>query len=354
MKQIGILVLVIFSLGLSAQTVVRWHTSMGNYTAELREDLVPITAYNFRDLTRDNFYDGLIFHRVIDGFVIQDGDPTGTGYGGSDETIPLEIHPELRHDRAGTLGMARSTDPNSASSQYYISLDALPNLDDNYAVFGYVTDGIEVVQAIGDVDTNANDHPLEDVFIDSIRVLTPNVESFEPANRDQEIIEDQSILFSIYCSDYSVTYNWTYDDEPVTNDLFFLSYTFEQAGNHQIQCTVTGDTECDYVMTWNIQVTENTSVSANLPALLPNVSVHPNPFNPTTTFSITNNKENGDLEIFNVKGQRVKSFTISENSSTITWDGKDMNQNQLSSGIYFYRLRTPSQTGTLQKCLLMK
>jgi peptidyl-prolyl cis-trans isomerase B (cyclophilin B) len=94
-------------------------------------------------LVSSRFYDGLVFHRYVSGFVIQGGDPTGTGGGGSDKTIPLEV---TKHKHVkGALGMARTQDPNSASSQFYICLDDTPNLDGGYAVFGQVVDGMENV-----------------------------------------------------------------------------------------------------------------------------------------------------------------------------------------------------------------
>ncbi len=114
---------------------------------ELYEDKAPITSKNFIDLANSNFYDGLIFHRYEPGFVIQGGDPNGDGTGGSGKTIPLEIHPELRHVK-GAVAMARSNDPNSASSQFYITLEASHSLDDNYAVFGQVTEGTDVVEKL--------------------------------------------------------------------------------------------------------------------------------------------------------------------------------------------------------------
>lgn len=123
-------------------------TDKGDITVELNEDKAPVTAGNFIDLAKKGFYDGLNFHRVEPGFVIQGGCPQGTGMGGSGKNIPLEIHPDLRHDAAGTLAMARSQNPNSASSQFYITLAATPFLDDNYAVFGKVTDGLDVVKNI--------------------------------------------------------------------------------------------------------------------------------------------------------------------------------------------------------------
>ncbi len=128
-------------------------TNKGTIKFILHEDLAPITAANFIELAEKNFYDGLKFHRVESGFVIQGGCPYGTGTGGSGKNIKLEISPNLKHGEAGAVAMARSTDPNSASSQFYITLAPTPFLDGNYAVFGQVTEGIDAVRAIrvGDV-----------------------------------------------------------------------------------------------------------------------------------------------------------------------------------------------------------
>jgi peptidyl-prolyl cis-trans isomerase B (cyclophilin B) len=121
---------------------VYFETTQGNFTVELFAD-VPTTTQNFKDLVSSGFYNGLTFHRYVPGFVIQGGDPTGTGGGGSGKTIPLEI--TAHHHDAGALGMARSADPNSASSQFYICLDAAHNLDGGYTVFGRVTKGMDNV-----------------------------------------------------------------------------------------------------------------------------------------------------------------------------------------------------------------
>lgn len=122
-------------------------TEKGIIKFELYEKRAPITTANFIKLAESGFYEGLIFHRIVPGFVIQGGDPQGTGMGGSNETINLEIHPELRHTD-GAVAMARSNDRNSASSQFYITLGPQPNLDDDYAVFGQVIEGKDVVAQI--------------------------------------------------------------------------------------------------------------------------------------------------------------------------------------------------------------
>jgi cyclophilin family peptidyl-prolyl cis-trans isomerase len=129
----------------SANPRVKIETTQGTIIVELFSD-VPKSTKNFVELVEKAFYDGLTFHRYVPGFVIQGGDPQGTGMGGSDKTIPLEItkHKHLQ----GALGMARSQDPNSASSQFYICLADLPSLDGGYAVFGKVVEGMDNVMKL--------------------------------------------------------------------------------------------------------------------------------------------------------------------------------------------------------------
>lgn len=126
-------------------------TNKGIIKFELFEKEAPITTRNFIELAQSGFYNGLTFHRVEPGFVIQGGDPKGDGSGGSGKTIPLEIAPSLTHKK-GAVGMARSSDPNSASSQFYIVLADAKFLDGQYAVFGQVTEGQDVAEkiAVGD------------------------------------------------------------------------------------------------------------------------------------------------------------------------------------------------------------
>ena len=122
-------------------------TEKGTIKFELYEKEAPITAKNFIELAQTGFYDGLTFHRVEPGFVIQGGDPKGDGTGGAGKTIPLEINPALTHKK-GAVAMARSSDPNSASSQFYICLEDAQFLDKNYAIFGQVIQGQDVVEKI--------------------------------------------------------------------------------------------------------------------------------------------------------------------------------------------------------------
>lgn len=143
-------------------------TSMGTFKIELFADKAPNTVQNFIDLVQRGFYKDMIFHRVVAGFVIQTGDPTGTGRGGSEKTIKLEIHPDLKHDSAGIVGMARTPDPDSATSQFYITLAPTPQLDGKYAVFGKVIEGLDVVMAIGQVEVGPDDRPIVPVALRSI------------------------------------------------------------------------------------------------------------------------------------------------------------------------------------------
>lgn len=124
-------------------------TDKGKITAVLYEKEAPTTTKNFVDLVQSKFYDGLVFHRVEPGFVIQTGDPLGTGAGGSKKSIPLEVTPALKHDGPGVLGMARKGgDTHSATSQFYITMAATSSLDGQYAVFGRVVEGMNVVGKI--------------------------------------------------------------------------------------------------------------------------------------------------------------------------------------------------------------
>ena len=143
---------------------------------ELYPEIAPQSVYNFIDLANHNFYDGLIFHRVIPGFMIQGGCPDGTGMGGPGYCIKGEffyngVKNELKHKR-GVLSMARAQSPNSAGSQFFVMHADARHLDGQYAAFGKVTAGLGVVDAIAGVKTNANDRPLEDQVIASITVDT--------------------------------------------------------------------------------------------------------------------------------------------------------------------------------------
>ena len=142
---------------------------------ELYPESAPITVKNFEELVEQKFYDGLVFHRVIKDFMIQGGDPTGTGMGGSKKTIKGEfaangVQNNIKHKR-GVISMARSQNPDSASSQFFICHKDSPWLDGQYAAFGIVTEGIEVVDEIAGVRTDFRDKPLTPVTIKTIRKI---------------------------------------------------------------------------------------------------------------------------------------------------------------------------------------
>lgn len=146
----------------------------GVMKAELYPEIAPITVQNFIDLASKGFYNGLIFHRVIPGFMIQGGDPQGTGMGGPGYTIKGEFtangfRNDLRHTR-GVLSMARAMDPNSAGSQFFIMHEDSPHLDGQYAAFGKLIEGIEEVDKICSVKTDYQDRPLEPQQIDFMTV----------------------------------------------------------------------------------------------------------------------------------------------------------------------------------------
>ncbi len=141
---------------------------------ELYPEEAPITVENFLELVKNHFYDGLTFHRIISGFMIQGGDPLGTGFGGSDKRIKGEflangVNNRIKHVR-GVISMARSQNPNSASSQFFIMHADAPHLDGQYAAFGKVVEGIEVVDEIASVKTDYNDMPKTPQVIKSITI----------------------------------------------------------------------------------------------------------------------------------------------------------------------------------------
>ncbi|MGB9987373.1 peptidylprolyl isomerase [Salarchaeum japonicum] len=161
------------------------HTSEGDIEVELYDEKVPNTVENFVGLATgekawtdpetnekvegEPYYEDVPFHRVIDDFMIQTGDRTGTGRGGPGYEFDDEFHEDLNHDDAGILSMANSG-PNTNGSQFFITLDAQPHLDGRHAVFGKVTDGMDVVEDIGSVPTDRNDEPMKDIVLESVEV----------------------------------------------------------------------------------------------------------------------------------------------------------------------------------------
>ena len=161
------------------------HTTRGDIDIELYGERAPKTVDNFvglatgdqewtdpktdEDRTGEPLYDDVPFHRVIEEFMIQTGDPTGTGRGGPGYRFDDEFHEDLRHDEAGVVSMANAG-PNTNGSQFFITLAPTPHLDDRHAVFGKVTDGMDVVEAIGAVDTDGNDKPGDEILLESVTI----------------------------------------------------------------------------------------------------------------------------------------------------------------------------------------
>jgi cyclophilin family peptidyl-prolyl cis-trans isomerase len=149
---------------------VEFETNHGTFRAELFEERAPDTTSNFVSLIEKDFYNGVIFHRVIEGFMIQGGCPDGTGRGGPGYSIDDEFHPELGHDSEGILSMANAG-PDTGGSQFFVTLAATPWLDGRHAVFGRVVEGMDVVRKIGGVETGAGDRPKDDVTMTAVRLV---------------------------------------------------------------------------------------------------------------------------------------------------------------------------------------
>jgi peptidyl-prolyl cis-trans isomerase A (cyclophilin A) len=165
-------------------TYARFVTTEGNFTIRLFDEEAPRTVENFVGLAegtkqwsdpRTNqkvqrpYYDGTIFHRVIDGFMIQGGDPLGQGIGGPGYNFADEFHPKLRHNKDGILSMA-NRGPNTNGGQFFITLAATPHLDDRHSVFGEVVEGMDVVRKIGQTPTGDRDRPLKDIVIQKVTI----------------------------------------------------------------------------------------------------------------------------------------------------------------------------------------
>jgi peptidyl-prolyl cis-trans isomerase A (cyclophilin A) len=165
-------------------TYATFDTSEGTFKARLFDDKAPKTVANFVDLAEGSkewtdpksrqqvkrpFYDGLIFHRVIDGFMLQGGCPMGNGMGGPGYKFADEFGPGLKHDRPGLLSMANSG-PNTNGSQFFVTLVPTPWLDNKHAIFGEVVEGLDVVQKIGKTKTGPQDRPVKDVVINSLKI----------------------------------------------------------------------------------------------------------------------------------------------------------------------------------------
>ncbi|KAK8861551.1 peptidyl-prolyl cis-trans isomerase-like 1 [Kwoniella newhampshirensis] len=157
---------------MAAATYVTFDTSVGSFTVELYNAHAPKTTNNFSKLAERGYYNGVIFHRIIPGFMIQGGDPTGTGRGGTSvygDKFADEIHPELRFVGAGILAMANSG-PNTNGSQFFITCAPTPFLDGKHTIFGRVSSGMKTIQRLEAVRTDNNDRPVEEIKIHKARL----------------------------------------------------------------------------------------------------------------------------------------------------------------------------------------
>lgn len=149
---------------------IKIETTLGDIYGELYPKEAPKTVENFVRLAKQGFYNGIVFHRVIPGFMIQTGDPTGTGTGGPGYKFEDEFSARLRHDKAGAFSMANSG-PNTNGSQFFITTAETPWLDDHHSVFGWVTEGLDVVNQIANVPRDGRDKPVQTVSMQSVTVL---------------------------------------------------------------------------------------------------------------------------------------------------------------------------------------
>ncbi len=155
---------------MSENRKVKVTTNKGEFVIEMFEDKAPLTTKNFIELVEKGYYDGIVFHRVIEDFMIQGGDPTGTGMGGPGYKIKDEFGEGLRHDDEGILSMANAG-PNTGGSQFFITLAPTPWLDGKHAIFGKVVEGMPIIRTIGMCRTDFRDRPVEEVVMEKVEVL---------------------------------------------------------------------------------------------------------------------------------------------------------------------------------------
>lgn len=175
MKKLLLITMLLSPLANKAQTVVQFYTNYGDFQVEMYDTLMPITTGNFLGLVEDNFYDGVLFHRVIEGFVIQ---------GGYNTPVPPAIDDEFSDETSNvqyTMSMANAG-PNTGNSQFFINLVNNTYLDEGYPCFGETIEGFDIVLDIGSVPTNSQDAPIDDVIMDSVRVVDPSLFIFEIQN----------------------------------------------------------------------------------------------------------------------------------------------------------------------------
>ncbi len=349
-----ILLLILLAAGnLSALHFARWSTSMGSFTAELYDQWVPITANNFISLANSGFYNDLIFHRVVAGFVIQDGCPQGTGYGGPGYTIPDEFHPNLHHDQAGILAMAHSSAPNSAGSQYYLTLVPTPNLDGNYAIFGKVIQGLDTVLAIGQVPVDANDRPLTPVSIDTLRILDLAIMNVTPSDSTTVTVSvNEPQMFVVETvSSLTTQFDWYVDGAPAGGMDFILETTFTTPGTHSVACVIS-NADWTHTIGWEVWA-EGLTAEDEVPPMIQGLDISPHPLREGATLKLADGSSGHyQIGVYDLKGRLL--FEVPEplkQGSEWFWDGRDAQGKRLPAGVYVIRASSAEKSFS-RRCVL--
>jgi cyclophilin family peptidyl-prolyl cis-trans isomerase len=338
---------------LQARYFARWHTTMGDFTAELRDELAPITANNFINLAYDHFYDGLRFHRIIHDFVIQDGDPLGTGFGGPGYTIADEFNVGLHHDVPGILAMANTGQPHSGGSQYYITLTPRPSLDGHYSIFGKVIQGMDIVQAIGAVPADTLGHPYTQVYINTLEILGLVINSVSPADSvvTYDIQNPYPFIMEAYDLITNANFQWFEDDilQPETDFLYTPHFT--STGEHTIKC-ITSDETVSWAFTWHVSLTG----TANEDTVTPNSNFivsknYPNPFRLMTAFTY-HSKMNDLLQInvYDIRGRLIThedTFSHKQGGNQWIWEAKDA-----APGVYLFEFKRATESKVVKGILI--
>ncbi len=345
-KPVTLLLILLLAGNLSALHFARWSTSMGSFTAEIYDQWVPITANNFISLANSGFYNDLIFHRVVAGFVIQDGCPQGTGYGGPGYTIPDEFHPNLHHDQAGILAMAHSSAPNSAGSQYYLTLVPTPNLDGNYAIFGKVIQGLDTVLAIGQVPVDADDRPLTPVTIDTLRILDLAIMNVTPSDSSTVTVNvNEPQMFVVETvSNLPTQYDWMVDGAPAAGMDFILETTFSTPGLHSVACVIS-NADWTHTIAWNV-LAEGTNVEDSVPPVLQGLEIMPHPLREGATLRLAEGRGGPvQVSVYDLRGRLlIAAPEPLKQGSEWFWDGCDARGKRLPAGIYVIRASSADQS----------
>lgn len=340
---------------LSALHFARWSTNMGTFVAELYDDEVPITANNFISLANSGFYNDLIFHRVVEGFVIQDGCPYGTGYGGPGYTIPDEFYPGFHHDQAGILAMARTSAPNSAGSQYYITLAPASHLDGNYAIFGKVVLGLDVVLNIGSVPVDANDHPVNPVTIDTLRILDLAIGNITPSDDEPYVCDagfPQMFIVEASADVLLVNYAWFVDGVEQQGSLDFIFETaFSSPGAHEVTCRVS-NSDWTHEISWEVDVQGSAIQDPDAGIVMPSLAIHPNPTGGGTSVIFKASvQEPGRIEVYDLRGRLVRNEILDPGRDLWFWDAKDELGFRVPPGVYLIKASRGGKTAR-KRCLV--